>query len=202
MNAADGARAHSPAQPTTDQLPPRVQRRGVELSAYLVRSNKTVVDVKIVNLSYDGCAVHTTVPLSPGEVVRLSVLGGRAPTSAIVRWYSGRKAGLQFETADKPRASSPRKVERLEVEAQALLRRAGCIAFPVTVFDMTLSGCRCEFVDRPAINERVWIKLDGLASMEASVCWIEQSMVGLTYKLPLHPAVFEMLTARISQSQS
>jgi len=179
-------------------MPARAERRVVELSGYLIRESKKIVDIKVVNLSYDGCALRTTVPLLPGEMVKLSVLG-RSATSAIVRWYSGRKAGLQFDTERKTRTLWPRKADRLEVEAQAVLRRAGRVAFTVKVFDMTMSGCRCEFVDRPGIYERVWIKLDGLASMEANVCWIEQSMAGLSYKNPLHPAVFDMLVDRHKQ---
>ena len=176
--------------------PARDERRRVELSGYLLRPTKEIVDIKIVDLSYDGCAVTTTVPLKPGEVVRLSVLG-RSASSAVVRWYSGRRSGLQFEDNQKGRVYRPRSSDRRQVETQALLRRAGRLAFPVRVFDMTLSGCRCEFVDRPLIDERVWIKLDNLASLEATICWIEQSMAGLTYQTPLHPAVFEMLMLRL-----
>lgn len=176
-------------------LPARAERRVVELSGYLIRASKRIVDIKVVNLSYDGCAVHTNEPLSPGERVKISVLG-RSATSAIVRWYFGRKAGLQFQTESRSRVHRPRMADRLQVNTQALLRRAGRVAFPVKVLDMTASGCRCEFVDRPGIYERVWIKLNGLASIEATVCWIEQSMVGLSYKHPLHPAVFDMIATQ------
>ena len=48
------------------------------------------------------------------------------------------------------------------------------------------------------IYERVWIKFDGLESLEANVCWVEQSMIGLSYKTPLHQAVFEMILARLA----
>jgi hypothetical protein len=63
----------------------------------------------------------------------------------------------------------------------------------VRVFDLTVAGCRCEFVDRPGISERVSIKLEGLATLQANVCWVEQSMVGLSFQSPLHPAVLDML---------
>ena len=172
--------------------PARAQRRQVELAGYLIRPDKTIVDIKLVDLSYDGCAVRTTVPLVVGELVKLTVLG-RSATHAIVRWYSGRTAGLQFQTERKTKVHWPRKVERIEVETDAVLRRAGRVAFPVRVFDLNVTGCRCEFVDRPGIYERVWIKLQGLAAFEANVCWIEESMMGLLFKNPLHPAVFDML---------
>ena len=181
------------------QLPARGERRTVELAGYVIRATKKIVDIKVVNLSYDGCAVHTTVPLSPGELVKLSVLG-RSSTNAIVRWYYGRRAGLQFETERKSRVHWPRRAQRIDVQTHALLRRSSRNAFSVRVFDMTPSGCRCEFVDRPGVYERVWIKLEGLAPIEARVCWVEQSMAGLAYKNPLHPAVFEMLVDRVRLS--
>jgi hypothetical protein len=179
-------------------LPARAERRRVELAGYLVRPDKKIVDIKIVDLSYDGCAVRTDVPLAVGELVKLTALGRNA-TSAIVRWYSGRKAGLQFETERKSKPHWPRKSERLAVQTQAVLRRAGRVAFPVRVFDITVAGCRCEFVDRPGISERVWIKLEGLAALEANVCWVEQSMVGLSFQRPLHPAVLDMLLKSASR---
>jgi hypothetical protein len=43
----------------------------------------------------------------------------------------------------------------------------------------------------------MWVKFDGLDPIEATVCWIEGSNLGLMYQHPVHPAVFEMLLARL-----
>jgi hypothetical protein len=174
---------------------PRVDRRAVDLNGYVVRSNKTIVDVKVLDLSYDGCAIKTHVPLAAGEKVKLSALG-RGSTAATVRWYKARKAGLLFDSANSQRTNWPRQADRNEVEGEASLRRVGRLSYRVLTFDVTRFGCRCEFVERPAIYERLWVKFDGLESLESTVCWVEDSCLGLMYENPLHPAVLDMLVAR------
>jgi hypothetical protein len=163
----------------------------------VIRSNKTIVDVKVLDLSYDGCSISTVVPLLPGERIKLSVLG-RGAVSASIKWYKGRKAGLLFETGRVSRTHWPRKAERIEVSAEASLRKSGRLSFRVSTFDVTRFGCKCEFVERPAVYERVWIKFDGLDPIGSTVCWVEGSCVGLMYESPIHPAVFDMLLARLS----
>jgi hypothetical protein len=175
---------------------PRDERRLVELNGYVIRSNKTIVDVKVLDLSYDGCSIATLVAFAPGERIKLSVLG-RGAISASVQWYKGRKAGLLFYTGRLSKTKWPRKAERIEISAQASLRKSGRLNFRVSMFDVTRFGCKCEFVERPAVYERVWIKFDGLDPIEATVCWVEGSCVGLMYKYPVHPAVFDMLLARL-----
>ena len=170
----------------------RKERRRVEISGYLIRVDKTIVDVKLFDLSYDGCAVTTDVVLVPDEKVKLSALG-RGATAATVRWYRGRKAGLLFQSEPVSRQKWPRKAERHPVRAQASLRRHQRPSYRVTMFDVTPYGCKTEFIERPVIYEHVWIKFDGLASLEAIVCWVEQSSMGLMYLNPIHPAVFAML---------
>jgi hypothetical protein len=63
---------------------PRAERRIVELKGYLVRESKQIVDIKMIDLSYDGCAISTLVPLKVGEKVKVSALG-RGSTAATVR---------------------------------------------------------------------------------------------------------------------
>lgn len=180
-------------------LPERDERRPVELSAYVIRPNKKIVDVKVVDLSYDGCAVRTFEALVPGEKVKLSVLG-RGAVNAVVRWYRSRKAGLRFEADVTAKTHWPRKAERVQVDGEVSLRRSGGISYRVPTMDVTRFGCKCEFVDRPAIYERLWVKLDGLESIEAIVCWVEESRLGLMFKAPLHPAVFDMMLVRMSRA--
>ncbi|WP_114228255.1 MULTISPECIES: PilZ domain-containing protein [Sphingomonas] len=179
---------------------PRAERRTVELKGYLVRENCQIVDVTMVDLSYDGCAVRTLVPLTVGERVKVSALG-RGSTNATVRWYRDRTAGLLFETARK-KTIWPRKAERVAVFGEASLRRAGRLTYRVKSFDVTRFGCRCEFVERPSIRESVWIKFDGLQSLESTVCWVENVELGLHFRNEMHPAVFDLLVAQLSQPPS
>lgn len=178
-------------------FPRRDDRRPVELTAYVVRPDKSVVDVKVADLSYDGCSIRTLVPLVPGEAVKLSVLG-RGSVNAVVRWYKARSAGLLFQAEPESRTRWPRKAERVGVSAEISLRRSGRLNYRVALADVSRFGCKCEFVDRPAVHEDVWVKFDGLAAIAAIVCWIEGSGVGMMFKNPLHPAVFELLLEKLN----
>ena len=62
---------------------------------------------------------------------------------------------------------------------------------------MSPSGCRVEFVDRPPVGERQWVKFKGLDAIEAEVSWLEGSSAGLHFLRPIHRAVFELLVARL-----
>lgn len=176
----------------------RIGRRPVELTGYLIRQDKKIVDVKVSDLSYDGCAVRTLFPLVPGEQVKLSLLG-RGAVQATVRWYHGRQAGLHFMADQGSKPHRPRKAERISLKADLSLRRSGQGSYRVTMFDLTRFGCKCEFIERPAVHERLWVKFHGLDSLEAIACWVEESCLGLKFTNPLHPAVFEMLLARLGQ---
>ena len=179
---------------------PRAQRRTVELRGYLVRENAQIVDVTMIDLSYDGCAITTLVPLTVGEKVKVSALG-RGSTAATVRWYHSRKAGLLFESVRR-KTMWPRKAERIEVLGEASLRRRGRLTYRVRTFDVTRFGCRCEFVERPSICERVWVRFDGLQSLEATVCWVENTEIGLHFRNEVHPAVFDLLVAQFNSPPS
>ena len=194
-NACPSSEAEEEGLSDEAGLAKRDERRKVELNGYLIRSDKRIVDVKIVDLTYDGCGIRTLVPLTPGERLKLTVLG-RGAVSAVVRWYRSRKAGLLFLSSRGARPHWPRKAERIAVRAEVMVRRAGRVGFRVRAFDITRFGCKCEFVDRPNVYERVYAKFDGLESMEAVVCWVEESSLGLMFKNAMHPAVLDMLLMR------
>lgn len=183
----------SPNEPAASE---REDRRPVELAAYLIRANKKIVDVKVFDLSYDGCAIRTLIPLVPGEELKLSVLG-RGAVTAVVRWYHSRKAGLLFKPQRASRTHWPRRAERVEVHAEVSLRRSARLSYRVKILDFTRFGCKCEFVERPTVYEHLWVKIDGLETIGAIVCWIEESSLGLMFKKPLHPAVFDMVLDRL-----
>ena len=92
----------------------------------------------------------------------------------------------------------PRAANRVAVEAQVMLRRATQNNYRVSAYDLSRYGCKLEFVERPRIHERVWVKFEGLEAIEAEVCWTADFAAGLKFQHPLHPAVFESLVARLS----
>lgn len=91
----------------------------------------------------------------------------------------------------------PRRHQRLCVDGEVTMRRAGKLSFRVRIYDMSPDGCRAEFVDRPEIAEQLWIKFDGMEALEARVRWIAGSRAGLKFARPIHPAVFDLLVAKI-----
>ena len=73
-------------------LPNRDHRNLVELRGYGVRGNSEIIDLRVFDLSYDGCGIESPARLVPGEEIKISVLG-RGATNATVKWTDGRKAG-------------------------------------------------------------------------------------------------------------
>jgi hypothetical protein len=78
------------------------------------------------------------------------------------------------------------------------LRRAGKVRHEVKIFDLSAFGCKAEFIERPELDERVWVKFDQLSPIEAMVCWTTGFKVGLEFERPIYPAVFELLLSRLN----
>ena len=90
----------------------------------------------------------------------------------------------------------PRRTDRVRVNAEVTLRRSGNVSYQVHAYDLSPLGCKLEFVERPQLAERVWIKFEGLGSIEGLVCWTDGFRVGVEFTSPIYPAVFETLVAR------
>lgn len=93
------------------------------------------------------------------------------------------------------RLPSERRSDRVQLNASVFLRRSGQLSYRVRVFDASLHGCRVEFVERPSLDERLWVRFDGLQLLEAEVCWVDGFAAGLSFAQPIHPAVFSNLIA-------
>ena len=90
-----------------------------------------------------------------------------------------------------------RKSTRVTLRAEVKMRRAGFPNYLVALDDLSPGGCRVEFVDRPNLSERVWIKLEGLESLEGTIRWVRGIEAGIEFDRPLHAAVFELLMNRL-----
>ena len=97
----------------------------------------------------------------------------------------------------KPRVQSPRRSARVSIGAMVKLRRRGHHNFTVQVFDLSREGCKLEFLERPLLDETVWVKFEDLEPLQATVCWIEANVAGVEFVRPIHAAVFEMLVGRL-----
>lgn len=195
MTAPQPCEAFSEAQ----ALPPqRQERRAVTLAAYATRENGSVVEMTIIDLSYDGCGVICADNLTAGEQLSLSVLR-RGSVPVIVCWVDGARAGLSFApvAANNQPVRQPRRNERVAVEGEVTMHRRGQLTYRVNIYDLSPEGCRAEFVERPELRERLWVKFDGLEPLGAEVCWIAGNKVGLKFMRSFHPAVFDLLIARL-----
>jgi len=177
---------------------PRHDRKPVQLSAYAVLEDGTTTDLTLLDLSYEGCRVRPATELREGTRIKLSVLR-RGGIDAEVRWAKDGLAGLVFDApaAAQPRRHWPRKSERVAVSADVTMRRPGQPNYKVRVLDASPHGCKVEFVDRPGVHERMWIKFEGLEALEAEVAWVEGHVTGLRFARTIHPAVFDLLVERL-----
>lgn len=99
----------------------------------------------------------------------------------------------------KPGIQAPRRSARVRLQGEVQLRRSGQHNYVVQVFDLSREGCKIEFVERPRLDETVWVKFEGLDALEATVCWVEGFSVGVEFIRPIHPAVFELLVERVRE---
>jgi hypothetical protein len=156
-----------------------------------------VVDVTVVDLSHDGCGVFCAAGLQPGETLNLAVLR-RGSVAATVRWAADGKAGLSFTSPACAAAGADlRRQDRISVAAEVGLRRAGKLNYRVRIDDITPEGCKAEFVDRPDLYERLWVKFDGMEAIDAEVRWIAGARTGIKFNRPIHAAVFDMLVKKL-----
>ena len=176
----------------------REPRRRVELEGFGALTDGTTFRVKVLDLSYDGCKVETGIALFPGLKLKVSMLGLGSALDAEVRWYRDGQAGLQFNPEENaPESKVPRKEERVELAAELSLRRFGRANYKARLFDLAPTGCKVEFVERPLVDELLWVKFDGLDAVEAKVRWIDGFYGGLEFVRPIYDAVFQMLLARL-----
>ena len=95
--------------------------------------------------------------------------------------------------AQAERSELPRSAARAEFAADVGIRRRSGRCFRVRIFDLSPQGCKTEFVERPEVGERVWVKFDDLHAVEATVRWVVGHVGGLKFERPIHPAVFNRL---------
>lgn len=92
-----------------------------------------------------------------------------------------------------------RRSARQTVQAEVQLRRCGQLNYRVSVHNLSQEGCQLEFVERPNLDERVWVKFDHLDALESKVCWSRGFVAGLEFVRPVHIAVFEKVLDRIAK---
>jgi hypothetical protein len=188
-----------PADVDAGGLPERANRRPVEFPAHLVLGDGAMLDVRVLDLSYDGCRIDVPQIVFEGDSVQLSVQG-RGMIQATVRWCKDGLAGLKFpDEEDQARKQAARMGKRRTAAMEAQLRRIGRLAYWVELRDLSPEGCMIDLVERPAMDEVMQVRLPGLETVQARVRWVDNYVAGLKFERPIHPAVFELLLQRMGR---
>ena len=194
--------AHPAALELAQESITRRERRPVSMHGHAVLPDGTTTEILVLDLSYEGCGVEIPVEVKAGDTIMLSVLG-RGAIKADVRWFAAGKAGLVFQVEEPDaKQQQPRANKRIALTAEVSMRRLGRSNYSANVFDMSLDGCKVEFIERPRTAEHVLIKFDGLEILDAEVCWVEGFRGGVRFEKPIHPAVFDMLIARLAEANA
>lgn len=174
----------------------RPDRKAVALTASVMLNDGTYADATLLDLSYNGCAIACDLDLQIGTLLTLQVaeLGN---IRAHVRWASHGKMGLFFSKVPEPINLRPRTCDRITIDAEVSIRRRGHTGFMTTIRDMSPVGCRIDFVERPRVGEKLWIKFPGFESIEAFVRWTESYTGGIEFVRPIYPSVFDLLMLRL-----
>lgn len=176
----------------------REPRRTVHLAGFGILAGGATFSLSVLDLSYDGCRIKTELALLPGTKLKISVLGLGRAAEAIVRWFGEGFGGLEFYPEDQVEVSqTPRAFKRAALMAELSLRRRGRQRYVANLFDLSPKGCRVEFIEKPKCGEKVWAKLDGFDSIEATVRWVDGFYGGLEFVRPIYPAVFDILLVRL-----
>jgi hypothetical protein len=87
----------------------------------------------------------------------------------------------------------PRSTDRRSSSIEVGIRRSGGHSFRVRLFDLSPKGCKVEFVERPEVGERIWVKFDTLQGIAGSVRWVAGHVGGIQFEPAMHEAVFHAL---------
>jgi len=91
-------------------------------------------------------------------------------------------------------------MERIGLSLRATVREAGQNRLPVKVIDISISGCRIEFVGVPFAQDSLWITIEGCESVPARVKWQKDGFAGLQFMALFSEAVLTRLLAQNTKS--
>ena len=108
---------------------------------------------------------------------------------------------MKDDDLDSATAPQVRRTRRIALSGEVIVRNAGHNKYRVKIFDLSQDGCKVEFVDRPRLDDLIWVRMEGLESIAARSRWVDGSIAGLKFEAPIHPAVFEMIVGKWNRSE-
>lgn len=95
------------------------------------------------------------------------------------------------EAAALERRVGPRLMVQI---SRATMRGHGAAPVDATLADVSVYGCRLNFLAEPTDDERIWLRLDGSLPIAATVMWREASMIGCRFDTPIPRDLLRSLT--------
>lgn len=89
-----------------------------------------------------------------------------------------------------------RTCSRRAIAVNVKLRRCGAASYIVRTYDLSQTGCKLEFIERPRVDEIVWLKFEGLDILRAIVRWTGDFTAGLEFERPIYTPVLDRLVGR------
>lgn len=99
----------------------------------------------------------------------------------------------EAETYEGP---NRRQAQRFATLAAISVREAGRHQVPAMLESLSMNGCSVAGVTVSDRAETVWVRIPGLESQPARLCWARLGVAGLRFERPLHPAVADHLANR------
>ena len=91
-----------------------------------------------------------------------------------------------------------RRDARLSLDADVEFRRRRATHYTVRMHDLTPKGCKIAPPEQVDAGELVWLQLPSLESLPSRIKWTSGWQSGIEFDRPMHPAVFDMLSARLA----
>jgi len=120
-------------------------------------------------------------------------------------WFSTSPASstpaIQGEISTDSNFGAPprkgRRTDRVSIELGAGLRQRGASGVSVQIMDLSTDGFRVATHLELYPGTDVWLRLPGLEPCHSRVIWSEGHFVGCAFVRPLHPAVLQMIVAKV-----
>ena len=91
---------------------------------------------------------------------------------------------------------------RVALNSEIVVRRIGGFNFQVALREVSRRGCRVELIEPCEVGDPVITRFPQLEPLGSRVCWTQGTTTGIEFTTNVHPAVFDHLLARLTDSQA
>lgn len=186
-------------RPMTGETPETVpdRRRGSERYVTMLKVGRIVVDGRdqlclIRNMSREGAKLELSGRVAVDQKIELELRSDRVATGT-VRWVGTKEAGVQFDEPvnvqdmlqNPPTRSILRKLPRgprFLAEGHILLDQDNGTTLSGQLTNISLHGLCAKGPASLKVDERLVVRLTGLAPRRAIVRWASDGIIGLSFE--------------------